>query len=107
MVDLSPDHMGILRHDGCSPFRIPRRRQPRPSPRERDPSSLSKLYFASLGYYLSASFARDADNQSRRPWLPNKPLKLTKPTGMVLENRGYQRLRAFVYHRPPEDGFAA
>jgi hypothetical protein len=35
------------------------------------------------------------------------PLKRTKPTRIVLENRGSQRLHAFVYHRPPDDGFAA
>jgi hypothetical protein len=38
---------------------------------------------------------------------PNKPLKRTKPAQMVLENRGSQRVPAFVYHRPPDNGFAA
>jgi hypothetical protein len=38
---------------------------------------------------------------------PNKPLKRTKPAGIVLENRGSQQAPAFVYHRPPDDGFAA
>jgi hypothetical protein len=37
----------------------------------------------------------------------NMPLKRTKPTGIVLENRGSQRVPAFVYHRQPDDGFAA
>jgi hypothetical protein len=38
---------------------------------------------------------------------PNKPLKRTKPAQIVLENRGSQRVPAFVYHRPPDGGFAA
>jgi hypothetical protein len=38
---------------------------------------------------------------------PNKPLKRTKPAQLVLENRGFQLLCASVYHRPPDDDFAA
>jgi hypothetical protein len=34
---------------------------------------------------------------------PNKPLKRTKPSQTVLENRGSQPVPAFVYHRPPDD----